>query len=519
MEEHKSTEDELKQGNVIENENEKKGEQCDEARTNTKSRRIGFGIVGAQLVATVFFAYMVLELNILPTEYIIIMSVVLVVLWVAPFVGQYFSKKKGILVKVVSSILTIALFFGGFYVFQTSEAIAQITSQEVSIDSMVVVVRSGDFAETLEDVIDYTFGVQYATMAEETETTLEHIEGELGKAPMTQEYAGLTEQLFALIDGEIGAIIYNEAYSVMIEEVIPNYSDSVKIIHTYEIIEEVPIEEVVEEVIEEEEDDTFTVYISGIDVYGSISKTSRSDVNILATVNPTTHQILLTTTPRDYFVQIPEVSGESYDKLTHAGLYGVEASMATLGELYDTEIDYYVRVNFTSVVEMVDALGGIEVYSDSGFTAFNGLSFSKGMNQLSGREALTFARERKNLSGGDLTRGTNQQKVITAMIDKVLSPALLTGALDILASVSDNIDTDIPEELLQELVKTQLEEGGDWDITSISAEGTGAMSRECYSLWGNNLSVIKPDETSVEYIHESIEAVRDGEVVEEYNER
>ncbi len=508
VQEHTNDEKDIKIANKEENEQQ-------EAKSNTRSRRIGFGINGIQLIATFFFAYMIIELNILPTNYIIIISLILIVLWVLPFVGQYFSKKKGILVKGFSSVITIALLVGGFYVMRTNEAIAQITEQEVAVDSMVVVVLANDSAETLEDVTEYTFGVQYATMGEEVADTMKHLEDEMGCTLQRQEYVGLAEQLNSLLNGETDVVVYNEAYAELLQENIPGYVESTKVIYTYEIEEEPVVEEPVVEPVEEVEDESFTVYISGIDVYGSITKKSRSDVNILATVNPTTQQVLLVSTPRDYFVEIPGISGDSKDKLTHAGIYGIDASIDTMEALYDTEVDYYIRVNFTSVVEMVNALGGVEVYSDYSFTAFDGTRFQEGVNTLTGKEALSFARERKNVPSGDLQRGMNQQIVIEAMIDKAISPAILTGALDLLASVSENMQTDMPEEHIQELVKLQLEEGIDWDIVSISAEGTGTWSRECYSLRGNSLSIIEPDEESIEYIHEAIETVRAGEIFQD----
>ena len=235
---------------------------------------------------------------------------------------------------------------------------------------------------------------------------------------------------------------------------------------------------------------------------------------LFRSVNPNTHQVLLVTTPRDYYVQIPGISGDMRDKLTHAGIYGVDASMSTLGQLYNTSIEFYARVNFTSLVEMVDALGGIDVISEQAFTTSDDsglvMDVIHGENHFNGEQALAFARERQNVDGGDFQRGRNQQAVITAMIKKAISPAILTGANGLLNSVSGNVDTNMSTEQIQTLVKNQLSEGGAWNIKSMSAEGMGD-TQECFSMVGTPLYVTQPDQNSVAAIQTAIAAVKAGE--------
>ena len=266
------------------------------------------------------------------------------------------------------------------------------------------------------------------------------------------------------------------------------------------------------------EDESFAVYISGIDVYGAIETNSRSDVNIIAVVNPTTHQILLVTTPRDYYVEIPGISGGAKDKLTHAGIYGVDASMATLGALYDTEIDFYARVNFTSLITMIDALGGVDVNSEQAFTTSydSGLvmDVAQGLNHFNGQQALAFSRERQNVDGGDFQRGKNQQAVITAMIKKAISPAILMGANGILESVGGNVDTNMSHEQIQELIKSQLASPAAWNIKSMAAEGTGD-EQYCYSSGEALLYVTQPDMNSISAIQQAIDAVESGEILQD----
>lgn len=261
----------------------------------------------------------------------------------------------------------------------------------------------------------------------------------------------------------------------------------------------------------------FSIYISGIDVYGEITQESRSDVNIIATVNPNTHEVLLTTTPRDYYVEIPGVTNGEKDKLTHAGIYGIDRSMATLGALYEMEVPFYVRVNFTSLIEMVDVLGGIDVKSDMAFTTSEDsecvMDVKEGMNHFNGKQALAFCRERHNLPDGDNQRGKHQQAVIEAMIKKVMSPMILVCAPKLLDKVSESAETNMTEKQMQSLVKNQLTTLKGWNIHSVAATGTGDRAY-CYSYSGNSLYVTIPDMESIANIESMINAVEAGEKLE-----
>lgn len=248
----------------------------------------------------------------------------------------------------------------------------------------------------------------------------------------------------------------------------------------------------------------FNVYISGIDVYGDINQESRSDVNLIASVNPGTHKILLTTTPRDYYVRIPGVSGDERDKLTHAGNYGVDTSMATLEELYDTKIPFYIRVNFTSVEEIVDVMGGIDVESELSFTTSKAageiVDVKEGMNHFNGKQALAFVRERKALADGDNQRGKNQQALLSALIKKAVSPMIIFHANEMIGSVAGNADTNLSEAQIKSLIRMQISQMKGWEIESVAAEGDGSGKQYCYSYRGGPLYVSVPDENSVEKI-------------------
>lgn len=481
-------------------------------RDNQISWTIGVVLGVIQAVASVVFMIALFVLDMLPVKYLAIIAGLLLIALLIVFTSQLLSKKKGIAGKIFSVLMSVILAVGSFYIFKANGTVSEISGSGTKVDKVVVAVLADDPAESIQDAKDYSFGVQYALKGEEIQETVGAINEELGSAIAETEYRSVQEQATALHNGDVQAIIYNEAYNGILSEEFGDFGNSIKVIYSHSI--ETKVENNAAEQVEVK-DDTFTVYISGIDVYGAIETNSRSDVNIMAVVNPTSHQILLVTTPRDYYVEIPGISGGELDKLTHAGIYGVDASMATLGQLYDTTIDFYARVNFTSLVEMVDALGGVDVYSEQAFTTSEDtglvMNVVQGENHFNGQQALAFSRERMNVDGGDFQRGKNQQAVITAMIKKAVSPAILVGANGILNSVSGNVDTNMSQDQIQTLIKIQLSDGGAWNIKSVAAEGTGDQ-QYCFSSPGSLLYVTQPDPNSVASIKAMIDSVENGEV-------
>ncbi len=242
----------------------------------------------------------------------------------------------------------------------------------------------------------------------------------------------------------------------------------------------------------------FIVYISGIDTYGAISSVSRSDVNMLAVVNPETRQLLLVNTPRDYYVQLNGTTGTK-DKLTHAGIYGVDKSRKTMEDLYQVEIPFYLRVNFSSLVTIVDSLGGINVYSDYAFK-----SFHEGYNQLDGKAALEFSRERYSFEEGDRQRGRNQQRVIEAIVSKMSTPGALVNYQSVLSSVQGAVQTNIPAGFITGLASNQIKSGKGWSTKSISVDGTGSKG-PTYSMGAQQLYIMIPNESSLSQARATIQ--------------
>ena len=259
----------------------------------------------------------------------------------------------------------------------------------------------------------------------------------------------------------------------------------------------------------------FVIYLSGVDTRGELTEKARSDVNILAAVNPVTKRVALINTPRDYYVDL--AGTDSKDKLTHAGLYGVETSMATLGNLYGINVDHYIRINFAGFISIIDALGGVDVYSDQAFTSvgspgyYDPTTFVEGWNHLDGKAALAFARERHAFASGDIQRGINQMKVIDAMLNKIKSPALLMGFSKIMDAAADCFVTSFSQDQISALVRMQLSDFADWDIESYTVTGTSSSSTKCYSAKGQKLYVMKPDDASVSKAKEMIASVLGGE--------
>lgn len=490
----------------------RRGRRHNDNSNSSVIRTVGLILAMIQALATSVFMVVLLYLDMLPSKYLLIIALVLFGLAGITACTQFFSKKKGIAGKVVCVLMSIILLVGSFYVVKANGMVNEISGSNYKLDNIVVAVMKDDAAETIQDAANYEFGVQYAMGADDVRSTVADMNKEVGSDIAATEYASLSEQAIAFHDGEVDAIIYNEGYTGILEEAFEGFSQNTKIIYQHSIKKEVDSKASKVSV----KDNTFSVFLSGIDVFGAIATNSRSDVNIIATVNPETHQVLLITTPRDYYVEIPDVTGGQKDKLTHAGIYGVDASMRTLEELYDMNIDFYARVNFTSLIEIVDVLGGVDVESELAFTTSEDsglvMQVNQGTNHFNGKQALAFSRERQNIEGGDNQRGKNQQAVITAIIRKMISPSMLINANGLINSVSGNVETNMSQDQIQDLVKAQLNSGGSWNIKSMAAEGT-EDSQYCYSYAGMPLYVAQPVETSVNAIKEAVDEVENGELL------
>lgn len=309
----------------------------------------------------------------------------------------------------------------------------------------------------------------------------------------------------SMMNGETQAMVFNGVFTNILESEDPDFSNKVRKLYTFKVTKQV------ETTVEQASGDSFNIYISGIDTYGPISSVSRSDVNIIMTVNRATHKILLTTTPRDSYVAIADGGQNQYDKLTHAGIYGVDASIHTLENLYGIDISNYVRLNFTSFLQLIDLVGGIDVYNNQEFTSLHGnYHFPVGNVHMNADQALGFVRERYSLSGGDNDRGKNQEKVIAALIKKLSLPENLKNYQAILSGLEGSIQTDLSLETIMSLVNSQLESGTQFTVESQALTGSGRMDLPSYAMPSSQLYMMEIDQNSLTNVKSAIQSVLDG---------
>ncbi len=457
---------------------------------------IGKFIILLQLLMSAWLVISLWSTGMIPMKMLAVIVGIVFVLLIAAYVMQVSDSLGTNLLGMILSVLFMAVAATIF--MSANSMLANVGGATYKIDNMLVVVRIDDPAENLMDAKDYVFGRQTYADQENTEKMLSEVRSRVGQEISLLEYDTVQSEAAALLNGEIQAAVYNEAFTGVLEESIEGYSESVKVLDHFEIRTKV-------DTAGRSVNKPFNVYISGIDVSGAITTTSRSDVNIIMNVNPDTKKILLTTTPRDYYVTIPGISGERRDKLTHAGIYGVDRSMAALENLYGVELSYYAKVNFTSLIKIVDALGGVDVESEYAFSA-GGYSFSEGINHLDGDAALAFSRERYSFSDGDNQRGKNQEAVLAAIIKKASSPAVLASANKILASISKSVETNMTQDEMAQLINMQLSDGGDWDVESQAASGKGD-TQTCFSSGSQPLYVMWPDDAAVAELSEKMRLV------------
>lgn len=451
---------------------------------------LGKAVLVLHICLAVLAALYIYKSGYLPVKY---MAAVCAGLAATTLITIPFHLGKGngskILGMIVSLLLCLVMGVGLRYLIKVNSALDKITTQPQELSTFVVVVKAEDPAQTIADAADYSFAVSRTEPEGRFDEFRQILGTETGNEDLLMvSYDSPAACAGAVLESKTQAAIYNEGYTATLEEMIEGYSEKVRVLYRFDLTqaarEEVSSGPSVER--------PFTVYISGIDVDGPITTTSRSDVNIIMAVNPYTHRILLTTTPRDYYVKIPEISGDQRDKLTHAGIYGIRASMDTLEELYGIPMDYYVRVNFTSLITIVDALGGVDVYSEYSFSSGQH-SFQAGINHLNGEEALAFSRNRYSFASGDNQRGKNQEAVLTGIIQKVTSPEVLLHADELIKTASSCTQTSVSRAEISTLVRKQLEEGARWDVSSQAATGTGD-SQPTYSMGDLKLYVMWPDE-------------------------
>jgi polyisoprenyl-teichoic acid--peptidoglycan teichoic acid transferase len=480
------------------------------SRTNRKQKRTGnrsWGMVNVGL--TILYAILALVLlftmfnyNFLSFRFlnIIITIGLLVVLAISIFLQK--TKKSPLVTTVVLVIFSLVSLVGIFGFKQMIDITNRMnqTAAFSEVEMSIVVPKESD----IKDVSQLT-SVQAPTKVDKNniETLMSALKKDKKVDVKVDDVASYQEAYDNLKSGKSKAMVLSGSYASLLESVDSNYDSNLKTIYTYKIKKKN------NNSAKQVDSKVFNIYISGIDTYGSISTVSRSDVNIIMTVNMNTHKILLTTTPRDAYVKIPGGGANQYDKLTHAGIYGVETSEQTLENLYGIKIDYYARINFTSFLKLIDQLGGVTVHNDQAFTQGK-FDFPVGDIQMNSEQALGFVRERYNLDGGDNDRGKNQEKVISAILNKLASLKSVSNFTSIVNNLQDSVQTNMSLNTINALANTQLESGSKFTVTSQAVTGTGSTGQLIsYAMPNSSLYMMKLDNSSVARASQAIKNLRE----------
>ena len=473
------------------------------ARQGKTKMLISWGLLAIYAVLAVFLLFLIFKYNMLDFRYLnIVVAVLIVVLAILCFFLIWSKKAKNLtLILLLLGILIsgTSLFAVGQFIGFTSRLNATSNYSNYSMSIAVLADSPIDNISQVTSVMGPT-----GTDKDNIQQLMNDLKASQNKELTVEESSSYLAAYKSLLAGDTKAIILNSVFENIIESEYPDYASKIKKIYTKELTKTV-------ETPKDVKGDSFNVYISGIDTYGPISSVSRSDVNIIMTVNRETKKILLTTTPRDSYVPIADGGNNQKDKLTHAGIYGVDASIHTLENLYGIDLNYYARLNFTSFLKLIDLLDGVDVYNDQEFTAHtNGKFYSVGNVHLDSEQALGFVRERYSLADGDRDRGRNQQKVIVAILQKLTSTEALKNYDGIIKGLQDSIQTNMPLETMMNLVNTQLESGGTYKINSQDLKGTGRMDLPSYAMPDSNLYMMEISDSSLESVKAAINDVMEG---------
>lgn len=438
-----------------------------------------------------FYTY---KLNVLEIKYFICLSMIVILLWLFIFIKLIRKKTKAftkILLSIISVLLIVIYGFGARYIDSTIEYAKKITNAKYENVNYLVLTLNNSEYETISDLKDKTLG--FMSNDNYLYESTKKLEKQINFINNTYEEIGTL--IGNLYENKIDALVIRSSYFNILEENNVAFTKEYKEIYSYTI--RVKKEKEVSTI--DITKDPFIIYISGTDSRTSVSDVARSDVNIVSVINPNDRKILLISIPRDYYVQLHGTTGVK-DKLTHAGVYGINMSIETIEDLLNIDINYYVKVSFNTVEKVVDTIDGIDIYSDTEFTATGNhgtaCNYIVGEQHLNGECALRFARERKIYATGDRHRGQNQQAVITSIINKMSNPKYLIRYDKILKNTEGTLETDISYDEISSLARYELTDLKKWSVESISLDGEGAML-PTYSMGDINLYVMIPNEDTI----------------------
>ena len=465
--------------------------------------------------------YQIFKLQILPDNILIPIILVLILLTMI-FVLLINFSTHGLVSKILCSLMVVVLSavygLGNYYLYSTNTTLETVTDQENKAKNTVsVVALNSSGLEDVNSLEGSKLGVLKTIGNEATKKSLT----DLKKNNVTytkKTYDNMLGMLKALYDGEVDAIVLNEAYrsNVCDLEDYTNFNNDTKVIHktvyyTKENSSSLAVSDITSK--------PFNILISGNDSFGSLDENARSDVDMLVTINPVTSTILLTSIPRDSYVK--EVCNDyacnygAYDKLTHTGIYGVDTTKDTIENMLDIDINYVYRVNFTSMIDIVDALGGVDVTVPEGmavskfYTNSNLEGVHEGENRLDGKRALAYSRERKAYLDGDLQRARNQQQVLQAMFKKATSPEIIKNYTSLLKALVGAFDTNMTTQEITSFIKYQIQAKPSWKFEQFVLKGDNDL-RTSAEL-GSEVSVVILYDSYINIAHDKIQAVLDGQ--------
>lgn len=481
-------------------------------RINPKTKKI-INIVSTVIYFIFLFISLLLtinifKLNMLPfkiTFLIFTFGIICILVFGLLCLHKKIKWKIKIVSDIIVLILSLILFFANHYIDRTILFFRNITGSNYEVENYyVLVLKESDLSDE-KDLLDKKVG--YVEKLGNNDKALEELKNKVVFEPINSK--SIFDLGNALLKKQNDAILLADYHKALLDEQIEDFDDKVKIIYQFSIKKETKVASNSVNVTK----DSFNIFLSGIDTYGEIDSIARSDVNMVITINPVTKQVLLTSIPRDYYVELSCYNEK--DKLTHAGMYGIDCSIGTIENLIGIDINYYVRVNFSSLISLVDVLGGVDVYSEYTFNT-NGYQFNKGYNYVNGEYALAFSRARYNFVDGDRQRVKNQQAVITAIANKAMSPAILSKYTNILDALKDSFQTNMGMSDIQTLAKFQIDKMPKWNIASISLNGSDSENYT-YSYGTQKLYVMEPDISTVDYARETINKVMKGEAIDVAN--
>ncbi|MGN0318114.1 MAG: LCP family protein [Lachnospira sp.] len=480
-------------------------------KINQRLTIAGLVLVAIQFIVSAVFVTMLHYTNLVPLKYKLLIVLVLVLLFLLVFFTQRW-RGVGIFTKLLSLVLSAVMIVGCVYVAHTKGALSKITDVDKEVSVINVYVRADSSIQSLNDIKSSKCGKLGLMDEENTQVVIDYIKDNSSATPSYVDYNSINELMDGLLNKQVEAIIVNASYLGILKDVdeYSDLNDRIRSIYSTEVEREI-VNTVNENYLSGEH--VIAIYFSGIDVYdGEMNDDGRSDVNIIGVLNTKTHQFFLLNTPRDYYVPL-SISNGVRDKLTHAGSKGVSVSIETLEMLYQLNIDYYVKVNFSGFIGIIDYLGGIDVYSEYDFTSYHGnFHFSKGYNHMDGEQALGFTRERYAFATGDVQRGKNQMEVIKAVAKKMISTNALANYTSILNSISSSMTTNMSYDKVAELVNEQLSTMAAWDIQTYTVTGFNDH-RTMFSSSIPNYVMI-PDEEKVAQAKDYLRMIYNDEIID-----